>query len=102
VYTRTGSTAKVLAKYRPPVPIIALTPDVRVARRLAVLWGTYPLHHPYEEDLERMVQALREEIVPTGMLQEDDLVCLVAGWPKKAHGFINSLYMIRLSDHPDR
>ncbi len=100
VYTRTGATARVIAKYRPPVPIIALTPEERVARRLKLLWGTYSLHHPYPESLENMVQALREQVVPMGLLKEDDLVCLVSGWPQKAHGFINSLSIIHLSDYP--
>lgn len=102
VYTRTGSTARVLAKYRPSVPIIALTPNEKVARRLKIVWGTYALHHPHEEDLSRMVRTLREEVVSMGLLNEDDLVCLVSGWPRKAHGFINSLSIIHLLDHRDR
>jgi pyruvate kinase len=102
VYTRTGATAKVIAKYRPPVPIVALTPDERVARRLKLIWGTYPLHHPHSEDMESMVQALREQVVPMGLLKEDDLVCLVSGWPREAHGFINTLSIIHLSDYPGR
>ncbi len=99
VYTRTGSTARVLAKYRPSVPIIALTPNETVARRLKIVWGTYALHHPYEEDQDRMVQTLREEVVSMGLLKEDDLVCLVSGWPRKAHGFINTLSIIHLRDY---
>ena len=102
VYTRTGSTAKVIAKYRPPVPIVALTPDVRVARRLKLLWGTYSLLHLHSEDLESIVQTLREQVVPMGLLKEDDLVCMVSGWPREAHGYINSLSIIHLSDYPGR
>jgi pyruvate kinase len=41
--TRTGRTAQLLSRNRPPVPIVALTPDDRVGRQLALWWGVLPL-----------------------------------------------------------
>src|SRR6201996_8128323 len=42
IFTETGSTARLLSKYRPEPPIFALSPDEQVIRRAIMLWGTYP------------------------------------------------------------
>ncbi|MDX1976032.1 MAG: pyruvate kinase [Pseudanabaenaceae cyanobacterium bins.68] len=41
--TKTGATARNVSKFRPPVPIVAVTSDVAVARRLQLVWGVQPL-----------------------------------------------------------
>ena len=46
VFTQSGSTARLIARHRPNVPIIAFTPNESCYRRLALLWGTTPLLTP--------------------------------------------------------
>ena len=41
-FTLSGVTARLLAHYRPPVPIVAFSPNQEVRRRLALLWGVVP------------------------------------------------------------
>jgi len=41
-FTQSGSTAGRVSKYRPRMPIVAITPDDAVARRLVLRWGIYP------------------------------------------------------------
>lgn len=43
VFSRTGFTVRMISRYRPQVPVFALTPDDRVARRMQILWGVRPL-----------------------------------------------------------
>lgn len=43
VITRKGYGARMIAKYRPPLPIIAITPLVRTARELSLVWGVQPV-----------------------------------------------------------
>ncbi|HEX2765710.1 MAG TPA: pyruvate kinase [Candidatus Limnocylindria bacterium] len=45
-YTRTGRTARIIAALRPPVPILAYSPDAAVVRRLALVHGVHPRHCP--------------------------------------------------------
>ncbi|OGG98859.1 MAG: pyruvate kinase [Candidatus Lambdaproteobacteria bacterium RIFOXYD1_FULL_56_27] len=44
--TRSGHTARMVSKYRPPFPILALTPDARAAQEMKLLWGVAPFHMP--------------------------------------------------------
>ncbi len=41
--TKTGSTARNVSKFRPKIPILAITPQVSVSRRLQLVWGVQPL-----------------------------------------------------------
>ncbi|MGC8582832.1 MAG: pyruvate kinase [Thermoproteus sp.] len=58
VYSMTGTLAKRVAKFRPPVKIFAGVKEASVARKLALIWGVEPLLLPaqtYEEGLERLM-----------------------------------------------
>lgn len=44
--THTGYAARMISKYRPPLPILGITPELRTARRLKLLWGVEPLYLP--------------------------------------------------------
>lgn len=58
VYSMTGTLARRVAKFRPPVEIYVGTPDIRVARALTLIWGLRPIHIPaenYEEGLEKLI-----------------------------------------------
>ena len=44
--TESGYTARLISKYRPKAPIVAITPHERVARKLSLWWGVYPLVAP--------------------------------------------------------
>jgi pyruvate kinase len=47
--TKTGHTAHMISKYRPNVPIVAMTPNLKVARQLCLVWGVRAL---YSESLK--------------------------------------------------
>ena len=56
--TVSGFTASTIAKYRPPQPVVAITPRPETYRQLALVRGVTPLLLPTEtEDREEMVQA---------------------------------------------
>jgi pyruvate kinase len=64
-YTRSGRTARVIASLRPPVPILAFSPDPAVVRRLALVHGVHPRPcvppSAVEERLDLMAWLLAEE-----------------------------------------
>ena len=89
--TQTGATAKRISQCRPECPIIAVTPDVIVARQLAFSWGVYPVvadkMTSTDEMLEKSVEiAKNNEFVAAG-----DTVVLAAGVPVNEVGATNLL-----------
>lgn len=55
VMTRTGQTAREIARFRPHLPVIAFTPDAAVLRSLQLSFGVFPLLTPFKKDPETTV-----------------------------------------------
>lgn len=96
--TASGNTAKAVSKFRPRTNIIACTINEKVARRLSVSWGVYPIivDTAYETDelIERaIVGALKENYV-----QEGDLTVLTAGIPLGVSGTSNLIKVHVIGD----
>ncbi len=74
-FTHTGLTARMVSKYRPFLPIIALTPEQRTARELRLVWGVETLFMPdFDPDAsmrKRLVAAV-EALADKGVVDEDD------------------------------
>ena len=95
-YTSSGVTAARIARKRPAVPMMAITPSVEVSRRLCLLWGAHSVLsddvHSYEEMVEHAGElALAEEFAKRG----DDIV-IVAGIPFAQAGTTNNLRVMRV------
>ncbi|KFA88793.1 pyruvate kinase [Archangium violaceum] len=90
-FTLSGVTARLLAHYRPPVPIVAFSPNQEVRRRLALLWGVVPRVLEPIQETEAMVRRVEEELVARGLAQKGDRVVIVYGAPVGQPGKINSL-----------
>jgi len=99
VVTTTGRTAGLLAKYRPPCPILCITREVRIARQLHLWRGCFPFHYdaPQHEDWPTDVD-LRIEFginigKVRGFIHKGDAVVIVTGWRKGA-GFTNTVRLV--------
>lgn len=95
-FTSSGTTAARIARKRPKVSILAITPDQRVARQMCLLWGAHSVlseHiHTYEEMVERAVQtALTEEFA-----REFESILVVAGIPFAEAGTTNNLRVVQI------
>ncbi|MFT3977631.1 MAG: pyruvate kinase [Sphingomonas bacterium] len=96
-FTTSGSTARRIARERPPVPLMVLTPRMETARRLGLLWGAHAVHTRDVESFEEMVakskrMALRHRIAAAG-----DSVVMMAGVPFRTPGSTNVLHVVRLT-----
>lgn len=87
--TETGYTAKMVSKYRPKAPIIAVTPDQAVLRKLALIWGVQPLLMPRVLDTDSMITAAIQASLDSGYISPGDLVVITAGVPVGVHGTTN-------------
>ncbi len=92
--TQSGSTTRLVAKYRPNVPIVAITPDEVTYRRLAMLWGTTPLMMAAAEDSEAMERQAVETAVEAGCVQAGQTVVLTAGVPLHVPGTTNMMKVL--------
>ncbi len=90
-FTQSGSTAMRVSKYRPGVPILALTPDKAVSGRLLLYWGvrSYQITEPASVDeLFAMGARLAME---KGVAKAGDLIIITAGVPIGESGSTNML-----------
>jgi pyruvate kinase len=95
-FTSSGTTAARIARKRPAVSILAITPNPQVSRRLCLLWGAHSVLsediHSYEEMVERAAeQALQQEFA-----QPADLIVVVAGIPFGQAGTTNNLRVVQV------
>ncbi len=87
--TKSGSTAQMVSKYRPATPIIAVTPDPDVARRLLLVWGVYPLVSTESKTTDAMIDTAVQTALEAGYIKNGDLVVITAGIPVGIPGSTN-------------
>ncbi|NJM57071.1 MAG: pyruvate kinase [Synechococcales cyanobacterium RU_4_20] len=84
--TKSGATARNVSKFRPTVPILAVTPQVDVARRLQLVWGVRPLLVLDLPSTNQTFQAAIAVAQEKDLLQGGDLVVTTAGTLKGVSG----------------
>ncbi len=89
--TQTGSTARMVSKYKPECPIIAVTPDEKVARKLALNWGVFPIWARKFESTDEMIIESVNKAKECGHVENGDLVVVAAGIPVHYSGTTNML-----------
>jgi len=77
--TKTGATARNVSKFRPRIPILAVTPQVDVARQLQLVWGVKPLLALDLPSVSQTIQAALNVAQEKSLLAEGDLVVITAG-----------------------
>ena len=87
--TTSGSTAKLVAKFRPRIPIVAVTYSETVRNKLALIWGVYPLLVESSEDTELMLRRSIEAVARATQLPKGATVVITAGVPFGVPGTTN-------------
>ena len=96
-YTTSGSTARRIARERPDVPILVLTPEMATARQMGLLWGTHPVHTRDVTSFEEMVAKAKRMALRHGLAKGGDRVVVMAGVPFGTPGSTNVLHVVRLT-----
>ena len=89
--TSSGFTARTVASYRPQVPIMAVTPEPRTHRQLALTWGVVPALVERMPTYDRMWTLARDRLLAFGLAQQGDRVVVTAGVPFDQPGTTNLL-----------
>lgn len=99
VGTTSGSTARLLARYRPPVPIYAFTSDERIARELAIVYGVEAIVAAASDSTDEMLFNMERALIRTGRVQAGESVVFVAGQPVNQPGTTNMLKLHMVTAH---
>ncbi len=99
-YTNSGLTALRAARERPAAAILAVRPDPRTPRRLALVWGTRPILVRELERVSEMVERACEAATAEGLVGPGDIVAIAAGMPFGVAGTTNLLRLERLPGEP--
>ena len=97
VFTGSGSTARRVARERPSVPVLVLTPSQRIARRLALLWGTSAVHTRDIGSFEEMIAKGKRMALRQGFGAAGSKLVALAGVPFGTPGSTNLLHVVTLS-----
>ena len=97
-YTTSGATTLRVARERPRTPILSLTPDAAVARRLALVWGVSSVCTGGAEHIEDMVAMAEQVAAREGYCRAGKPVIVVAGTPFGVSGSTNLLRIVWPAD----
>jgi pyruvate kinase len=89
--TTSGSTARLIARYRPQQPIIAVSPEPQTVKMLCLVWGVYPVPIKGFKSTDEMVRALQTKALELGLVKRGDLVAITAGLPLHQAGTTNMI-----------
>jgi pyruvate kinase len=99
VGTWSGGSAKLLARYRPPVPIYAFTSSDKVARQLSIIYGVEASISPASTSTDKMLLAMERTLIASGRVKPGDNVVFVAGQPVNQAGTTNFLNLHRVTEN---
>jgi len=89
--TSSGSTARMIARYRPQHPIIAFTPERPTLKTLCLVWGVYPVAVPAFHSTDAMLRDAQKKAQKLGFVKRGDLVAITAGLPLQQAGTTNMI-----------
>lgn len=96
-FTTSGSTARRVARERPSVPLLVLTPSLRTARRLGLLWGAHAVRTRDISNFEEMVGKAKRMALRHSVAGADERIIVTAGVPFGTPGSTNVLHIVRLT-----
>src|SRR6266478_4692420 len=81
VFTHSGFTARLVSRYRPQVPIIALTPEPEKLRRMALIWGVLPLESRDQHRIDTLAGMTEKKLLQERLVRKGDVIGIIAGTP---------------------
>jgi pyruvate kinase len=89
--TMSGTTARMVARHRPSMPVVAATPNPQTLRRLALVWGVEPVLVEGFDTTDEMIQMTVDVACNAGIVSWGDVIVITAGIPFGGTGKTNFL-----------
>ena len=87
--TASGTTARLISRFRPAMPVIAVTSKAETEKRLCLSWGVFPLIIEEMKKVDQMLEVVKAMAVQRGYLTSGDRVVITAGTPLGIMGATN-------------
>lgn len=97
-FTEMGGTARKIAKFRPPAPVFAFTPNDFVIRQLQLVWGVRGHLVPPPQSTDEQLERAEEELLKLGVVCPGDKVIVILGAPISLCGSTNLMKLHRIGD----
>ena len=97
VYSQTGSTARMMARYRLPIPVLAITNQRSTYRQLSLSFGVRPIYLPHIVSLSQLLTEIHELALKQQWGEPDDTLVVVSALDGQ-DGNIDTLHICHLSD----
>jgi pyruvate kinase len=97
-FTKSGDTARRLARYRSPIPVLAFTPEPIVRSQLALSWGVETFIGDEVDSTDAMVLQVDHALLELGRCKPGDLIIITAGSPPGIPGSTNAVRVHRIGD----
>jgi pyruvate kinase len=95
-FTRSGYTSLRAARERPAAPVLSITPNLAVARRLALVWGVHSVHTEGVKDISEMVTKALAIARAEDFAKPGEYLAIAAGMPFGSAGTTNLLHIARV------
>ncbi|MCA1009915.1 pyruvate kinase [Halobacillus halophilus] len=96
--TESGHTARMISKYRPRAPIVAITSSEAVNRKLSLVWGVYAVMGPRAHSTDDMLDVAVERSLASGVATRGDRVIITGGVPVGESGTTNLMKVHVIGD----
>ena len=98
VYSESGFTARLLSKHRPIRPILGLSGDERICRRMALYWGVQARTVDLYDHVDELVGAVDPMLLKMGWVEPGDRICFTAGTPLRVKGKTDLIKVHQVED----
>jgi pyruvate kinase len=98
IWSQTGATARIFARNRYPVPVLALSSDHRALRRMKLHYGVLPMEMEPPTSMEHLVESVEEIARKAKLVQLGDRVVVVAGAALGTPSTLNGLVIHTIGD----
>lgn len=95
-FTQSGSTARLISKFRPSVPILAFSPVEAVVHRLALSWGITPILIEEQKSVDSLLAFAPDFLQKEGYVRKGDSLVITAGVPVGSAGKTNMIKVVEI------
>ncbi len=89
VFTHSGFTARLVSRYRPLVPVVAFSPEAKIRRRMALIWGVMPAEIDNLQKIDSLASIAEKRLLEEKLVRSGDVIGIVAGTPMGIRGTTN-------------